>query len=175
MTLDKSLLEGLDVKQRKGILCARKCVRNFSCVISFWSWLSIFWEEETQAQDTSALFWVPQQKAFCLARTEIVNAWFFVLFHFALLSLSCSFSLLQFRRHRFDPWIGKIHWWRAWQPTLVFLTGKSHGQRRVGHDWSTQAHLRASSPRLPHLGVEPLAIKPGLGFLLSANSFFSFL
>ena len=28
----------------------------------------------------------------------------------------------------FDPWVGKI-WRRAWQPTPVFLPGKSHGQR----------------------------------------------
>ena len=25
------------------------------------------------------------------------------------------------KRHRFDPWVGKIRWRRAWQPTLVFL------------------------------------------------------
>ena len=28
-----------------------------------------------------------------------------------------------------DPWVGKIPWRRAWQPTPVFLSGKSHGQR----------------------------------------------
>ena len=28
----------------------------------------------------------------------------------------------------FDPWIGKIPWRRAWQPTPVFLPGESHGQ-----------------------------------------------
>ena len=27
------------------------------------------------------------------------------------------------------PWVGKIPWRRKWQPTLVFLAGKSHGQR----------------------------------------------
>ena len=30
---------------------------------------------------------------------------------------------------RFDPWVGKISWRRAWQPTPVFLPGESHGQR----------------------------------------------
>ena len=29
---------------------------------------------------------------------------------------------------RFKPWIGKIPWRRKWQPTPVFLPGKSHGQ-----------------------------------------------
>ena len=32
----------------------------------------------------------------------------------------------------FDPWVGKIPCRRKWQPTLVFLTGKSHGQRSLG-------------------------------------------
>ena len=30
-----------------------------------------------------------------------------------------------------DPWVGKIPWRRAWQPTLVFLPGDSHGQRSL--------------------------------------------
>ena len=31
----------------------------------------------------------------------------------------------------FNPWVGKIPWRRKWQPTLVFLPGKSHGQRSL--------------------------------------------
>ena len=31
----------------------------------------------------------------------------------------------------FDPWVGKIHWRREWQPTLVFLPGESHEQRSL--------------------------------------------
>ena len=34
-------------------------------------------------------------------------------------------------RPRFSPWIGKIPWRRRRQPTLVFLPGKSHGQRTL--------------------------------------------
>ena len=30
-----------------------------------------------------------------------------------------------------DPWVGKIPWKRAWQPTPVFLPGESHGPRRL--------------------------------------------
>ena len=36
----------------------------------------------------------------------------------------------QFRRPKrceFNPWVGKIPWRRAWQPTPVFLTGEFHG------------------------------------------------
>ena len=31
------------------------------------------------------------------------------------------------KRSRFNPWVGKIPWKRKWQPTSVFLSGKSHG------------------------------------------------
>ena len=34
-------------------------------------------------------------------------------------------------RTRFDPWVGKIPWRRAWQPTPAFLSGESHGQRSL--------------------------------------------
>ena len=35
---------------------------------------------------------------------------------------------LQCRRPRFHPWVGKIPWRRAWQPTPVILPEESHGQ-----------------------------------------------
>ena len=31
----------------------------------------------------------------------------------------------------FDPWVGKIHWRRAWQPTPVLLPGEFHVQRNL--------------------------------------------
>ena len=51
------------------------------------------------------------------------------------------------KRHGFDPWMGKIPWRRAWQPTVVFLPGEfplteepgglqSMGSRRVRHTLS---------------------------------------
>ena len=35
------------------------------------------------------------------------------------------------KRHEFDPWMGRIAWRRAWQPTPVFLPGESHKQRSL--------------------------------------------
>ena len=35
------------------------------------------------------------------------------------------------RKWEFNPWVVKIPWRRAWQPTPVFLPGKSHGQRSL--------------------------------------------
>ena len=37
----------------------------------------------------------------------------------------------QCRRPRLDSWVRKIPWRRKGQPTLVFLLGKSHGQRSL--------------------------------------------
>ena len=67
-------------------------------------------------------------------------------------------STCQFRRRKrcsFNPWVGKIPWRRAWQPTPVFLPGKSHGQRSlagyspwshsVWHNWE---HTHIAEPRV---------------------------
>ena len=49
------------------------------------------------------------------------------------------------RRHRFDPWVGKIPWKTAWQHTPVFMPGESHGQRSpVGHSPSGHKELDAT-------------------------------
>ena len=51
-------------------------------------------------------------------------------------------STCQCRRPGFDPWVGKIPWRRAWQPTPVFLPGESHrwrnlvGYNPLGHEES---------------------------------------
>ena len=36
---------------------------------------------------------------------------------------------LQCKRFEFNPWVGKILWRKKWQPTPVFLSGESRGQR----------------------------------------------
>ena len=40
---------------------------------------------------------------------------------------------LQCRGCGFDPWVGTIPWRRKWQPTPVFLPGKSHGRDLVSY------------------------------------------
>ena len=40
-------------------------------------------------------------------------------------------NLLQCKRRGFHPWVRKIPWGRAWQPTPAFLPGESHGQRSL--------------------------------------------
>ena len=50
---------------------------------------------------------------------------------------------LQCRRHRFNPWVRKMHWKRKWQPSPVFLPGKSHGQRSLA-DYGPWGHKGVS-------------------------------
>ena len=40
-------------------------------------------------------------------------------------------NLSAIQEPRFDPWVGKIPWRRACQPTPVLLPGESHGQRNL--------------------------------------------
>ena len=66
------------------------------------------------------LLWI--QKRFCPLLIPCMNS------SWASWWLSDKESACQCRRCRFDPWIRKIPWIRKWQPTPVFLSGKSHGQ-----------------------------------------------
>ena len=44
------------------------------------------------------------------------------------------------KRCEFNPWVRKILWRRAWQPSLVFLPGESHGQNSLANNLLTQVH-----------------------------------
>ena len=70
------------------------------------------------------------------------------------------------KRRRFDPWVRKTPWRRAWQPTPGFLPGEPHGQRslagcsprgrRVGHDLATKQQQRPTRSLVP----APLLVEP---------------
>ena len=58
------------------------------------------------------------------------------------------------KRHGFFPWVGKIHWSKAWQPTPVFLLAESPWTEELGRlqfigfqtdrrDWSNWVHTHA--------------------------------
>ena len=84
----------------------------------------------------------------------------------------------QCRRCLFDPWVRKIPWRREWQPTPVFLSGDSQGQRSLvdynpwgckesdmtGHAHTLGAQEGASSEDLPHqLGSRLDPLFPAFG------------
>ena len=85
-----------------------------------------------------------------------ITNWQFYLFYFTVWFCFCRKLYtymyrvnLQCRRPGFEPWVGKIPWRRARQPTPVFWPGESPwtekpgrlqtvGLQRAGHDWVTK-------------------------------------
>ena len=83
---------------------------------------------------------------------------------------------LQYRTPRFNAWVGKILWMRAWQLTSVFLPGESPwteesgglqsiGLQRVGHNWATKLStslVKKLSPRKMLLFIPNSSILPAI-------------
>ena len=98
-------------------------------------------------------FWVPESFSRPLLLQIVAEAWLIdgssqkVAPHFLyrrVLVMECPRSLpsgasgkepacqcRRCKRRRFDPWVRKIPWRKAWQSTPVFLLGKSRGQRSL--------------------------------------------
>ena len=102
------------------------------------------------------------------------SSWFLVLFKFSIfLLIFCIVVLsiienryvfklwlprwlgihLQCRRCRFDLWVGKIPWRRAWQSTPVFLPGEAHGQSMVPAVSRNRAQLTQPTTYAPNNGA----------------------
>ena len=70
-------------------------------------------------------------------------------------------STCQCRRCGFSPWVRKIPWRQKWQPTAVFLPGKSHGQRSLaGCSQSVvlQRVRHALATKRRQLGLSPVVL-----------------
>ena len=66
-------------------------------------------------------------------------------------------SAFQCRRHKrpgFDPWVRKIPWRRKWQPSLVLLPGKFHGQRSLA-GYSPWSHKESDMTEHTHTLSKP--------------------
>ena len=50
---------------------------------------------------------------------------------FKILAITRERVHLQCRRPGFTPWVGKIPWRRAWEPTPVLLPGEVHGLKSL--------------------------------------------
>ena len=75
---------------------------------------------------------------------------------FCSIEFACQYR--RHRRHEFNPWVGKICWSRKWQPTPVFLPGKSHGQRcLVGY--SLWGHKESDRSEHAYMHRHPYLIK----------------
>ena len=83
--------------------------------------------------------------------------------------------ICQCRRHKrcgFDPWVGKIPWRRAWQPTPVFLSGESPRIEEPGElqsmgsqSWTRLKWLSTHAP--PSLNSYPFLQQTGRQTTLS--------
>ena len=102
----------------------------------------------------------------CLCVYNLFQDWSSILWWVSLVAQMVK-SLPKCERHGFDPWVGEIPWRKKWQPTPVFLPGKSHGWRslvgfiqmdpyfgwmmdtyfvttgsqRFGYNWATNRHI----------------------------------
>ena len=64
-------------------------------------------------------------------RVEIPSSWLCFKRQVVLMAKNPPAKCRKHKRPEFDPWVGKIPWRRAWQPTPVLLPGESHGQRSL--------------------------------------------
>ena len=63
-----------------------------------------------------------------------------------------TYQCQRLKRCRFHPWVRKIPWRRAWQPTPVFLPADSHGQRSLaayGPQDDSHTRLKWLSTHMP--------------------------
>ena len=83
-----------------------------------------------------------------------------------------AYQCRRYKRPRFDPRIGKIPWSRKWQPTPVFLSGKSHGQgepselqssglQTVGHDCACTCMQAMGCCSLDYAVIEEISSHAG--------------
>ena len=66
------------------------------------------------------------------------------------------------KRRGFDPWVGKIPWRRAWQPTPVSLPGENRGQRSLA-GYSPWGRIESDTTEVTsmHTGSYSACSKPG--------------
>ena len=88
---------------------------------------------------------------------------------------------MRYKKHGFDPLVGKIPWRRTWQSTPVFLPGKSHGQKSLvgyggeGCEESERTEVSQSTHKVLHISfwichVLPTT-EPVTGLMLETWSF----
>ena len=62
---------------------------------------------------------------------------------------------MQSGRSGFNPWVGKIQWRRAWQPTPVFLPGESPGTEEPGGLQSMGLHIDRTEQQSTDMQMTP--------------------
>ena len=107
-------------------------VKNLPALCETWV-RSLGWEdplEKGKATHSSILAWRIPWTIQSMGLQRFGHDWVTFTFTFPWW-LSGKESTCQYRKCRFEPWVRMIPWGREWQPTPVFLPGKSHGQRSL--------------------------------------------
>ena len=114
---------------------------------------------ESQFFNENLLKIIDITKRLIINDTVRVNEVKYILFVFYLPLSSLWFSgkestcqCRRCKRRGFNPWVKEISWWRPWQPTPVFLPGKSHGQGSlVGYSPQLQSRTRLKQLTRMHI------------------------
>ena len=96
---------------------------QFSLLLS-WTFESIY-KIMISVNNSGLIFYFPILIPF------ILFSYFIVLDMLPRLCREPTFQCRRHKRHRFDPWVKRITWRRAWQATPVFLPGESHEKRSM--------------------------------------------
>ena len=124
VTLAIAIKVTLQLPKSKWSLCTIILEYNFG--ISVFLTLTSLWAEwVTYCIPLQGSSYFPGQGSLAL-NYNIIKNWWHIKLGFPSDSVVKRIHLPS-RRHAFDPWVGKIPWRRKWQPTPVFLPGKSHG------------------------------------------------
>ena len=108
------------------------------------------WPGNQTTESLFIYFFHPGLKMWCLQRPLSLT---FIITRFPrwLSGKQSACQRRKCKRCRFNPWVREIPWRRKWQPTPVFLPGKSHGQRSLvgyspwGHKESDMTeHIRTN-------------------------------
>ena len=98
---------------------------------------SIFWHSAFLMVQLSHLYMTGKNHSFdsmtsvCKMMSLLFNKLSFVAFPGGASSKEPTCQCTRHKRWGFNPWVGKIHWRRKWQPIPVFLLGESYGQRSL--------------------------------------------
>ena len=116
-------------------------------------------------------------KTILLLWKTVVHFFFFMGFPDGTSGKESACQCRRHKRHEFNRWVRRISWSRKWQLTLVFLPGKSHGQKSLagyslwGHTESDRTEQLSTHRDTHPLPRTPLRCKlMAMSYLVSQES-----
>ena len=133
----------------------------FICISAIWSQYPVFLQYSLQGVD--AVWWLPDHRhcspSWLPWRAGIADdyvSWFSRKYSTSqppqvALVIKNPPANAGDMRHRFDPWVRKTPWKRAWQPTPIFLPGEKSTDRGVW--WATVHSVSKSKTKLKQFSM----------------------